>query len=634
MKFYHEELKKIRRKKGIIANSLATQAGITRTTLWKWENGKIIPSEKKTRLLSTILNISVEQISDLQSKEPVSDIVNSGHVSSLLQSFSCAKMSERRKRQSHYLGAMRNQFDEFNQIITVLDSFLNTIDLICYAKDFSSKYIIANRAFLKNLSLDENLKILGRTDELFFPAKEAKLNTKEDEEVISTCKPLSREGYIPGSRKKKWGIISKIPIYDSTGKIAGVLGYFTDITERKKAENYNELLRKCLECMSEGVAISDNKSQKYVFLNDAISKISGYPLETIYDYGRRFLRDNCLLPEDAKIAKEANKFLDRPVQHEFKIQCGDKNGEKWIEDKHSSVITFMGKEFGIAVLADITERKKQEKDRELLNLYVKEAPVGILIIDNGNGKVLYRNKLLINIFEYEDSFEIDRTNWIEKCVHPDDRAMEKEYQKKQNWPAIRQCRVITPSGKHKWLEIKVSKGDFCGRNCDFICVSDITERKNQEILIESFLKCMEMMDEIVWMAEKVRVSKKGELLFDNFLYTVNNKLSKRILKGKPNLSLDELQEYFFTLIIDNDYRIKPEVDSLKMGGSCETKFEIKLPMEHKTLKLREKTYSNKEENLYVGVIKEDKISKRFEKIIEKLRRRGVDDEIIKEAFSE
>ncbi|HBM15770.1 MAG TPA: hypothetical protein DD381_05420 [Lentisphaeria bacterium] len=58
-----------------------------------------------------------------------------------------------------------------------------------------------------------------------------------DKEVLTTGKSiLDKEDYIPGNRKTKWGIMSKIPILDLDGKIEGLLGFFVDITDRKKAE--------------------------------------------------------------------------------------------------------------------------------------------------------------------------------------------------------------------------------------------------------------------------------------------------------------------------------------------------------------------------------------------------------------
>ena len=66
---------------------------------------------------------------------------------------------------------------------------------------------------------------------------EAKENHDQDYNILLTGKSIiKQENYIPGSRKKKWGLINKTPIFDITGKITGIMSSFIDITDRKLAE--------------------------------------------------------------------------------------------------------------------------------------------------------------------------------------------------------------------------------------------------------------------------------------------------------------------------------------------------------------------------------------------------------------
>lgn len=252
MKFYNEKLRQIRKEKKIKITEFATKVEVTRNTLWLWESGRFQPPEKMVRRLAKALDIPVNHISDLTPELPISRI-NTNQIDSLLYSFACTSMSEQKKIQSIHLEALEKQLDEFNQAVMIINTFLNTIELMCYAKNISSQYITANQAFLKGLSYDKDYRVSGKKDKDFFPAIEAKRNTDEDERVMITGLSTSREGYIPGSRKKKWGVISKIPIYDSQKEIAGVLGYFTDITERKKAEQLIETLVKGLNGMDDEI---------------------------------------------------------------------------------------------------------------------------------------------------------------------------------------------------------------------------------------------------------------------------------------------------------------------------------------------------------------------------------------------
>ena len=95
----------------------------------------------------------------------------------------------------------------------------------------------ANDHFMKSFSLDKDFSILNKSDCDFFPKNEYAINEMQDKQVLISGKSiLSEEGFIPGTRKQKWGSISKIPIYDSAGNIEGILGYFIDITSFKEKE--------------------------------------------------------------------------------------------------------------------------------------------------------------------------------------------------------------------------------------------------------------------------------------------------------------------------------------------------------------------------------------------------------------
>jgi len=124
MKFYHDKLKQIRKQKKIKVYELANKIDVNRNTLWLWEANRYQPSEKMVRGLAEALDIPVTQISDLETEIPLSDVVKPSHVSALLYSFSCANMSARKRYQKHHLKIIETQFDELNQIATVIDTFL------------------------------------------------------------------------------------------------------------------------------------------------------------------------------------------------------------------------------------------------------------------------------------------------------------------------------------------------------------------------------------------------------------------------------------------------------------------------------------------------------------------------------
>lgn len=83
-----------------------------------------------------------------------------------------------------------------------------------------------NPAFVKRCGFSVEKEIIGITDSAIFPPRMAEKYRKDDEQVISTGKPLlgiielfpNREG------KPEWFITDKLPLMDTAGKICGLCG--------------------------------------------------------------------------------------------------------------------------------------------------------------------------------------------------------------------------------------------------------------------------------------------------------------------------------------------------------------------------------------------------------------------------
>ena len=99
-----------------------------------------------------------------------------------------------------------------------------------------------------------------------------------DKQVLADGKSiLDKECYIPGSRKTKWGIMSKIPILDFEGKIEGIVGYFRDITAHRKAEEkYDRIVN-----MSASPICVTGMDGYLKFVNPAWEKVLGYTSEEL-----------------------------------------------------------------------------------------------------------------------------------------------------------------------------------------------------------------------------------------------------------------------------------------------------------------------------------------------------------------
>ncbi|VAV85183.1 diguanylate cyclase/phosphodiesterase (GGDEF & EAL domains) with PAS/PAC sensor(s) [hydrothermal vent metagenome] len=141
-----------------------------------------------------------------------------------------------RKRAQEALEASRKM------LLTVLD----TIPVRVFWKDRDLKYIGCNINFARDAGFESPVDVIGLDDYQMSWKKEAERYRFDDTAVME-----SGEGKLnyeePQSRSdgtELWRSTSKIPLRDLGGNIFGVLGTYSDITERKQTEKALETLYK------------------------------------------------------------------------------------------------------------------------------------------------------------------------------------------------------------------------------------------------------------------------------------------------------------------------------------------------------------------------------------------------------
>ena len=377
MDFYKDSFKELRKKARFSAKDFCNIAGIVRSTLWEWEAGKRTPSEANIRRMAEIIDVRVNMISDLNTDE---NIVKS-ELSESVEGWLSLADSDIGLRQSKFDGIIRevNSLNkEMNQATVIINALLSTMRTMFYVKDANLNYITANDIFLKNISLNSNYKVIGENDFTFFSSSEAKSNTKEDNEVLFTKQALiNKEGYIPGSRKKRWGLISKLPIHDSLGKISGIVGTFIDITERKKAEEIRSLLEGALNNSSHTVWLQYvSPKYKLFYITDSVFSLYGYPAEKFINE-KDFWYNICVHPDDKKLL-DKDWIYGKTKKPKRVFRIVKSNGEiRWIE---SFLVNTNIDNYIAFVEKDVTEREERgsglteiEIRREIATRLIKEG---------------------------------------------------------------------------------------------------------------------------------------------------------------------------------------------------------------------------------------------------------------------
>jgi PAS domain S-box-containing protein len=115
-----------------------------------------------------------------------------------------------------------------------------------FVKDSESHYVRANAGTLETYGLKNEEELIGRRNRDFFPALLADAYESEDRRVVESGEPLLNEVWlVPHVRgTPRWFVSSKAPLFDTAGKIIGLVGLMHPIeTPEDQREHFQELRR-------------------------------------------------------------------------------------------------------------------------------------------------------------------------------------------------------------------------------------------------------------------------------------------------------------------------------------------------------------------------------------------------------
>lgn len=120
---------------------------------------------------------------------------------------------------------------------SILEHLLSNIPVAIYWKDENSLYRGCNARFLENAGCRDDEELIGRSDhDMPWTGDEAHAYRRTDRIVLETGHPLLdlEETQMTASGEHLIISSSRIPLRDARGKIQGVLGIYSDITERQR----------------------------------------------------------------------------------------------------------------------------------------------------------------------------------------------------------------------------------------------------------------------------------------------------------------------------------------------------------------------------------------------------------------
>lgn len=258
---------------------------------------------------------------------------------------------------------------------------------------------------------------------------------------------------------------------DKHGKVLLMTGMAYDISDRKKIElelEESQRFIKQITDASPGVIYLFNvQEQRNIYANKKLRSVLGYTPEEIQEMGANFF-PNLIHPEDMDIYvqyfQRINAAADgETIQSEYRMKHA--NGQwRWLytldtvfsRDESGKVLLTTG------VANDITDRKIVEAEllasEQRFSRIASSFP-GIIYTTiqrpDGSHYFEYISSRVKEIYELDAEKVLQSPKWTDDRHHPDDRegfVAAANYSVATMSPFNHEWRIVTPSGKIKWLQ--------------------------------------------------------------------------------------------------------------------------------------------------------------------------------------
>lgn len=302
----------------------------------------------------------------------------------------------------------------------LLDNIIDHVPASIFWKDRQLVFLGCNQALANQAGFDRPAEMIGKTDyDLPWKKEEADFFRACDRQVMASAQPMLdiEETQQQAGGRQATLLTSKVPLTNRAGDVVGLLGIFTDITERKQAEktlkkseqDYRLLykqFRGLLNAMPDTIMLI-SADLTIVWANQGARS-------QFTDYGNLH-NQYCFNALDGRNQPCASCPVQRCFEsgkHEEQLVYGG-DGRVWavraypLKDEHGKVVNV------IDVCSDITEKIKlrTEADRNSRLASLGELAAGVAHeINNPNGLILLNTPMLRDVLNdalclFEDHYQ-------------------------------------------------------------------------------------------------------------------------------------------------------------------------------------------------------------------------------------
>ena len=221
-------------------------------------------------------------------------------------------------------------------------------------------------------------EVFGKCVEEIFPKNLAEVVIANFRRCIEAGKPVGYDEKIDFSGRRMDFFTTLIPLKNTAGRVYRILGVAHDITERKRAEEAlrrsEERYRLLFHSFNDGVTVYegpvDGRPGKFVEVNDAACKMSGYTREELLRMSPvEFVKDPDTL-EKLPLTMERLMAEGRSLREEVHTT---RDGAILPLEVIRHLFVLDGKPMVLSCARDISERKQAERERERLEEQLRHA---------------------------------------------------------------------------------------------------------------------------------------------------------------------------------------------------------------------------------------------------------------------
>ena len=175
----------------------------------------------------------------------------------------------------------------------MLETVIDNIPQRIFWKDRESRYLGCNMAFARDAGLAYTEQVIGKTDyDMPWKSMVAEMQSA-DREVIATGVPrMNDQTEVTIEGVLRAAVTSKIPLTNGDGTVIGVLGSYTDVTERKRSDLALRLQSRALDASVNAILITGPADTGHLieYANPAFERITGYDPAEVIGHDCRFLQ--------------------------------------------------------------------------------------------------------------------------------------------------------------------------------------------------------------------------------------------------------------------------------------------------------------------------------------------------------